>query len=70
MINIPSLRNEADRIAALYVLEILDTGEEQEFDNIVKLAAIITQAPVSAITFVDKDRIWYKAKKVQTSKKR
>ena len=62
MINIPSLRNEADRIAALYVLEILDTGEEQEFDNIVKLAAIITQAPVSAITFVDKDRIWYKAK--------
>ncbi|MBB6501516.1 sensor histidine kinase [Pedobacter cryoconitis] len=62
MINIPSLRNEADRIAALYVLEILDTGEEQEFDNIVKLASIITHAPVSAITFVDKHRIWYKAK--------
>jgi len=61
MINIPSLNNEADRIAALYVLEILDTGPEEEFDNIVKLAAIITHAPVAAITFVDRDRIWYKA---------
>jgi len=62
MINLPSLNNEADRIDALYVLEILDTGEEEEFDNIVKLASIISQAPVSALTFVDADRIWYKAK--------
>ena len=62
MINLPSLNNEADRIAALYVLEILDTGEEEEFDNIVKLASIIAQSPVAAITFVDKNRIWYKAK--------
>lgn len=62
MINLPSLKNEADRIAALYVLEILDTGEEEEFDNIVKLASIIAQSPVAAITFVDRNRIWYKAK--------
>ena len=61
MINLPSLNNEADRIAALYVLEILDTGVEEEFDNIVKLAVIIAGSPVSALTFVDKDRIWYKA---------
>jgi PAS domain S-box-containing protein len=62
MINPPLPDNEADRIDALYVLEILDTGVEEEFDNIVKLASIISHAPVSALTFVDKDRIWYKAK--------
>jgi signal transduction histidine kinase len=62
MINLPSLHNEADRIDALYVLEILDTREEEEFDNIVKLASIISHAPVAALTFVDADRIWYKAR--------
>ena len=62
MINLPSLNNEADRIAALHVLEILDTKEEAEFDNIVKLASIIAHSPIAAITFVDTDRIWYKSK--------
>jgi len=62
MINLPSLENEADRLAALYVLEILDTVEEDEFDNIVRLACIITRVPIAAITFVDKVRIWYKSK--------
>jgi PAS domain S-box-containing protein len=62
MINLPSLENEADRLAALYVLEILDTGDEDEFNNIVRLACIITRMPVAAITFVDMDRIWYKSK--------
>ncbi|MET1055151.1 MAG: PAS domain-containing sensor histidine kinase [Pedobacter sp.] len=62
MINLPSLNNEAERIDALYVLEILDTGKEEEFDNIVKLASIISHSPVAALTFVDEDRIWYKAK--------
>jgi len=62
MINLPSLENEADRLAALYVLEILDTADEDEFDNIVRLASIISHMPVAAITFVDKDRIWYKSK--------
>jgi len=61
MINLPSLENEADRLAALYVLEILDTVEENEFDNIVRLACIIAHVPIAAITFVDKDRIWYKS---------
>lgn len=62
MINLPSLNNEAERLDALHVLEVLDTGEEEEFDNIVKLASIISQAPIAALTFVDADRIWYKAK--------
>ncbi|MCX2485298.1 sensor histidine kinase [Pedobacter sp. MR2016-24] len=61
MINLPTLKNEAERIAALYVLEILDTREEPEFDNIVKLAAIIANTPIATISFVDEDRIWFKA---------
>lgn len=62
MINLPPLINEAERLAALHVLEILDTAEEKEFDNIVRLAAVMVKSPVAALTFVDKDRIWYKAK--------
>lgn len=62
MINLPSLNNEVDRLAALHVLEILDTNPEDEFDNIVKLAAIVAGAPIAAMTFVDTERIWYKAK--------
>lgn len=61
MINLPSLKNEVERVAALHVLEILDTGEELEFDNIVRLAALIANASVAAITFVDRNRIWYKS---------
>jgi len=61
MINLRSLNNEDDRLAALHVLEILDTGVDEEFDNIVKLASIIADVPVSTISFVDRDRIWYKS---------
>ncbi|WP_442589141.1 sensor histidine kinase [Pedobacter sp. AW31-3R] len=62
MINLPILKNEAERLSALYVLEILDTNEEVEFDNIVKLACIIAHSPIGTITFIDEDRIWYKSK--------
>ncbi len=62
MINLPILKNEAERLSALYVLEILDTNEEAEFDNIVKLACILTHAEISTLTFIDEERIWYKSK--------
>lgn len=52
---------EADRLAALRSYDILDTGKEQDYDDIVALAAAICGTEASTITFVDADRQWFKA---------
>ncbi len=52
---------EADRIAALYQIEILDTDTEEDYDNITELAAQIVGTPFAAIAFEDEGRWWYKA---------
>ena len=54
--------DEAKRIEALHKLKILDTNAEQDFDDIVTLAAKICNTPISIISFVDINRQWYKAK--------
>ncbi len=55
--------NERERLKTLYALEILDSSvEDSEFDDIVKLASRITNAPMSLITLVDEHRQWFKAK--------
>ncbi|MFY7651231.1 MAG: PAS domain S-box protein [Chitinophagaceae bacterium] len=53
---------ENERLNALYQLNILDTEAERDFDDIVQLAAQITQTPISLITLVDDKRQWFKAK--------
>jgi signal transduction histidine kinase len=54
--------NEPDRLAALYSLDILDSDPEQDFDDIVSLAANVCGAPMSLVTLVDTDRQWFKAR--------
>lgn len=51
---------EQQRLAVLYRYQILDTQAEQEFNDIVALAAHICQTPISAISLVDKSRQWFK----------
>ena len=58
---IPS--NEQERLDALYSLNILDTLPEEEFDSLTELASFICGVPISLITFIDKDRQWFKSKK-------
>ncbi|HUE19717.1 MAG TPA: hypothetical protein VMQ63_08080 [Stellaceae bacterium] len=53
---------EAQRLAALRRYQILDTPPEAEFDDIVKLAAQICDAPIALISLIDKRRQWFKAK--------
>ncbi|MEZ4366918.1 MAG: GAF domain-containing protein [Kofleriaceae bacterium] len=53
---------ESDRLAALDAHAILDTPAERSFDDLAELAASICQVPVSAVTFVARDRQWHKAK--------
>jgi signal transduction histidine kinase len=58
----PIPNNESERLAELYRLNILDTPDEEEFDEIVQLAAALSDSPASFITLIDKDRQWFKAK--------
>jgi GAF domain-containing protein len=53
--------NEAERLAALYALLILDTPPEQRFDKIVTFAASEFEVPVALLTLVDRERQWFKA---------
>lgn len=53
---------EAIRLAALRSLEILDTDPEPQFDRIVALARRLFDVPIAAITFIDEDRQWIKAR--------
>jgi PAS domain S-box-containing protein len=52
---------EADRLNALRQYDILDTPAESDFDDIAQLAAEICGAPVSLISLIDHDRLWFKA---------
>jgi serine phosphatase RsbU (regulator of sigma subunit) len=53
---------EEARIAALRRYRILDTPPEEDFDDLVRLAAQICDVPIALISLVDRDRLWFKAK--------
>jgi PAS domain S-box-containing protein len=54
--------NEAERLAALHGLGILDTPPELAYDELCALAAYICQTPIALISLVDKDRQWFKSR--------
>ena len=53
---------EAARLYELAFYEILDTAQEQEFDDVTFLASQICQTPFSLISFLDDKRQWIKSK--------
>ena len=61
LIDAPVPDSEDARLRALRQLEILDTKAEEQFDALVKAAALVCGAPISLITLVDEDRQWFKA---------
>ena len=54
--------NEEARLAALALYKILDTDEEQIYDDLTKLAAYIAQTPIALISIVDRKRTWFKSR--------
>lgn len=52
---------QAERVAALYASNLLDTPREAAFDDIAELAKQICDTPIALVTLVDKDRQWFKA---------
>jgi hypothetical protein len=57
----PVPRDEESRLTALHDLEVLDTGPEADFDDVVALASEICAAPISLVSLVDAERQWFKA---------
>jgi len=53
---------EDQRLGALAAYDILDTAPEQAFDEIVAFAAALCEAPIALISFVERDRQWFKAR--------
>lgn len=54
--------NEHERLQELYKSNLLDTGPEPDFDEIVQLASRICNVPISLITLIDAGRQWFKAR--------
>jgi signal transduction histidine kinase len=55
--------NEALRLKNLLSYNILDTEDDKEFNNLVELAAQVCNCKYALITFIDKERQWFKAKR-------
>ena len=58
----PKPAHEDRRLAALRGLQILDSLPEQEYDDLVQIAAAVCRTPTALISLVDKDRQWFKAR--------
>src|SRR3569833_1475155 len=54
--------NELERLETLRSYAILDTACETSFDDIARLAARLLRAPMAAVSLVDADRQWFKAR--------
>jgi diguanylate cyclase (GGDEF)-like protein len=59
----PLPHNEAERLAALARLQIMDTAPDPRFDSFVQLAADMYGVQIALVTLVDENRQWFKAAK-------
>lgn len=58
----PTLDSEAQRLALLHSMALLDTPAETAFDAITQLAAQVTGRPIALIGLVDAKRTWFKSR--------
>lgn len=54
--------DELQRLETLLSYGVMDTPAEQDFDDLVRLASQICEAPISLITLLDSERQWFKAR--------
>jgi PAS domain S-box-containing protein len=62
MIPAESTSSECARLAALQRYAVLDTEPEEAFEELVRLAATICDAPIALISLLDETRQWFKAR--------
>jgi GAF domain-containing protein len=53
--------NEAERIAALHALNILETLPEERFDRLTRIAQRAFHVPIALVSMVDTSRQWFKS---------
>ncbi len=53
--------DEEARLHGLDQLDIVDTAREDRFDRLVRLAARTLGAPMAAVSFIERDREWFKS---------
>jgi diguanylate cyclase (GGDEF)-like protein len=61
--NDAALSDEVGRLTALAQYDILDTAPEQPLERLVSLVQGVLGVPMAAITFIDENRQWFKAKR-------
>ena len=57
----PLPANEDERLAALKHLNVLDTAQEQRFDDITQLVCSIFSVPIAIVSLIDTERQWFKS---------
>lgn len=57
------LADEAGRLAAVRRLDVFDTPEERAFEHITEIAKLGLRVPSAAISLIDEDRQWFKARR-------
>jgi diguanylate cyclase (GGDEF)-like protein len=58
----PELTDEPARLAALQRLAVLDSEPEEPFENVVALVRAVLGVPIAAVSLIDEDRQWFKAR--------
>ena len=56
------LRNDNGVTRAILRYGVLDSAPEQDFDDVVALAAQVCGTPTALVSLLDKDRQWFKAR--------
>jgi diguanylate cyclase (GGDEF)-like protein len=57
-----ALLDEPARLAALKRLAVLDSEPEEPFENVVALIRTVLDVPMAAVSLLDEDRQWFKAR--------
>ena len=58
----PEPAREAERLALLHSLRVLDSGSEDAFDRITGLAAKLFDVPMALVSLIDADRQYFKSR--------
>jgi len=53
---------ECQRLESLYSLNLLDSIQEPEFDELARLASLVANCKTALFSLIDEDRLWFKAK--------
>lgn len=62
MLEMPIAISEAQRLEALYHLQILDTAADPAFDNLTQVAASLFNVPMVLVSLADEHRQWFKSR--------